>query len=299
MSIEEMYAELKRTVTADHLKDLTVQLIDAYKARNTRTLERYAQHAFGPQPSGERPANELFFRLIKHFHPDRLNSILRDVDEAFRRRDQERLQFFQNLMNVRKHVRPHRERVERPDVPEEYAFGREDFGYDTTAYSEGVFSDAEDDEEFYNERETEFDFISAVKAEHLGNLDIEITAADLQYLEGELILAGYELTDLDGLEQCVNITVLDLSDNRIDNIYEVQFLHHLQELFVAHNHITDIDILRELRSLEILDLSSNEVENISVLLDLEALKFVNLSGNPILDTATIRELERRSVVVLF
>jgi hypothetical protein len=299
--IQELHAEIKKRVTADHLKDLTVQLIDAYKARDLHVLKRYASHMFGPSET-ESGANELFFRLIKHFHPDRLAGILREVDEAYARGDEQKLLFFRNLMSLKKQHHVHRSRVEsarhsRSNAAEEYTYGREDFGYDTTAYNEGVFS--EDDEEFYKETEVDFDFLSAVKAEHLGNLDIEITAADLHYLEGELVLSGYELSDLDGLEQCINITVLDLSDNRIDNIYEVQFLHHLQELFLANNHVVDIDALRELHDLEIVDLSVNEIENASALLDLPGLRFVNLSGNPLADPGVIAELERRSVVVLY
>lgn len=299
--IQELHAEIKKKVTADHLKDLTVQLIDAYKSHNLHVLRRYASHLFGPA-DGDSGANELFFKLIKHFHPDRLAGILREVDEAYARGDEQKLLFFRNLMSARKQYHVHRPRPEsgrhsRSDATEEYTFGREDFGYDTTAYNEGVFS--EDEDEYYNEAEVDFDFLSAVKAEHLGNLDIEITAADLHYLEGELVLSGYELSDLDGLEQCVNVTVLDLSDNNIDNIYELQFLHHLQELFLAHNHIADIDALRELHDLEIVDLSLNEIENASALLELPSLRFVNLSGNPLADTDVIADLERRSVVVLY
>ncbi|WP_455383604.1 leucine-rich repeat domain-containing protein [Salinispira pacifica] len=306
MGIEELHAEIRSKVTAEHLKELTVSLIDAYKARNMRVLERYADQLFGP-PDGEREANELFLKLIKHLHPDRLNGILREVDDALARGDEQRLLFFGRIMSVRKQLsvrrgahesaRYSRDAQDRSDLREEYTFGREDFGYDTTAYNEGVFSEEED--EFYSEAEVDFDFLSAVKAEHLGNLDIEITAADLQYLEGELVLSGYELSDLDGLEKCVNLTVLDLSDNRIDNIYEVQFLRHLQELFLSNNHIVDIDVLRDLEDLEILDLSFNDIENASVLSDLPALRFVNLTGNPIGDRSPIEELERRSVVVLY
>lgn len=299
--IEELHAEIKKRVTSDHLKDLTVQLIDAYRAHNLHVLRRYASHMFGPAEE-DHGASELFFKLIKHFHPDRLAGILREVDEAYARGDKQQLLFFRNLMSVKKqhHVRrahPASGRHSGSNATEEYTYGREDFGYDTTAYNEGVFSG--DEEEFYNETEVDFDFLSAVKAEHLGNLDIELGPADLHYLEGELVLSGYDLSDLDGLEQCVNITVLDLSDNNIDNIYEVQFLQHLQELFLAHNHIVDIDALRELHDLEILDLSLNEIENASALLELSSLRFVNLSGNPLADTGVIADLERRSVVVLY
>mgnify|MGYP000045516872 CR=1 FL=1 len=144
----------------------------------------------------------------------------------------------------------------------------------------------------------EWDFIAALKSEYLGNLDYRLSPADFVALEGELVLAGYGLEETEGLQYCRNISRLDLSDNRITNLYDLQELLHLEELLLSHNRIEELEYLKELRNLEILDLSFNEIEDISVLLKLDNLKFVDLRGNPMRQSGLIKELQRRGVVVV-
>jgi hypothetical protein len=297
MNAEDLYRTITNNLNGDYLKDLSVQIIDAYRSKNYRVLSAYGRHIMPELTQDKTPPNRLFFMLIKHFHPDRLEAIRRAVDEAYRSGDEKTLGFYANVSRARTEVRPQR-RVEHEKRDETYGYGAEDFGFD---FDPGYRQPEEDvdPEDIFDEREEEFDFLSALKAEHLGNLDMEITPADLAYLEGELVLAGYELQELDGLEYCVNITSLDLSDNEITNIYEVQALVHLREIFLANNHVSDLSPLGELAELEILDVSFNDVDDLSPLLSLGNLKFVNLQGNPLEETETIHRLEERSVVVIY
>ena len=294
MSIESLYEKIKRNLSAEYLKELSIRIIDAYRSRNLKTLTAYALHVMPESVDEHTPPNRVFLRLIGHFHPDRLAAIRKEVADAYASGDKKVLAFYAKLAEAKDVVESsHHASREPVDLREEYDYGTEDFGYDIgDQYEEEVESD-------YEEAETEFDFIRAVKAEHLGNLDVELTPADLSYLEGELVLAGYELSDLDGLEYCTNLTSLDLSKNQIDNIYEVQFLTHLHELFLARNHISSLTPLADLAELEILDLADNDIEDPSPLLSMAGLRFVNLQGNPLEETETLRLLEERSIAVIF
>ena len=110
---------------------------------------------------------------------------------------------------------------------------------------------------------------------------------------------AYGMEDTDGLQYCRNINRLNLSHNRISNLYDLQDLVYLNELLLSDNRIEEIEYLAGLENLEILDLSFNEVEDIKPLLSLDRLQFADLRGNPLRSRTTMRKLTQRGVVVLY
>lgn len=72
---------------------------------------------------------------------------------------------------------------------------------------------------------------------------------------------------LEGLENCVNVIELDLSNNAIDSINELANLQNLVELDLSNNNITRIDELAGLFLLRFLDLSgeNNDIRDFSPL----------------------------------
>jgi Leucine-rich repeat (LRR) protein len=70
--------------------------------------------------------------------------------------------------------------------------------------------------------------------------------------------------------------MLNLSDNRIENIDALEYLNNLCELNLANNHIRDI----------------------SPLFSLENLNFVDLTGNPV-PTSSIKKLKEKISNVIF
>ena len=142
-------------------------------------------------------------------------------------------------------------------------------------------------------------FVEAVNGLLFGNLDFKVDGNDLAGLEGELDLSDFEIADLDGVEYCVNITVLNLSGNNLRRIGPLALLRRLASLFLADNAIENIDCLCELSSLRELDISFNRIEDISVLETLEGLVYVNILGNPLADTRTVERLMKRGVIVIY
>jgi hypothetical protein len=273
-------------------KEISLKIISAYKSKNFGMLRRMAARLLGSPAIENAKGNKLFFTLIKYFHPDRFISIMKDIDLSFANNDIAKLQFYKNLFTSG---------IDSKDSGKrDFAFEtEEEYGYDIVDMEEDMFdffgNEAND---ALSETDEDFDFYSAVKSALYGNLDFQVEQEDLEFLAGELNLADYNLEDLDGLEYCVRITSLDLSNNRISNLYEIESLEDLRELYLADNFINDIDYLKGLANLEILDLSGNDIEDVSALLGLEHLQFVDLRNNPISNFDAVDALKARSVVVI-
>ncbi|MDY7029901.1 MAG: hypothetical protein SVR04_16540 [Spirochaetota bacterium] len=302
--IDALYTEIKKKLSEIRLKELAAVVLDVYKAGNLSKMRMYADALFQSESHGDAPLNKIFVKMIKTIHPDRFAAHLNTVERAYVQQDREVLSFYQTMLKMETAVRRNYEQRFAYDFTEEYRYGEEDFGYDTWEYSEhGGDVDKEEESagksgEGPEDREYEFDFIRAVKAEYLGNLNYTLNPADLAALEGELNVAGYGIADTEGLQFCRNITRLDLSCNRIANLYDIQGLIYLSELLISDNQIEQIEYLRGLENLEIIDLSFNEIENIDVLLALDRLQFADLRGNPLQSIETLRELTRRGVVII-
>ena len=79
---EAIYRYLKVNLTAESLKELSLKLIEAYKAKNVLRLKLFAESILLDAPRDDEGESRLFLRLIKFFHPDRLNFFLKDIDES-------------------------------------------------------------------------------------------------------------------------------------------------------------------------------------------------------------------------
>ncbi|MEJ2544564.1 MAG: leucine-rich repeat domain-containing protein, partial [Calditrichaceae bacterium] len=142
------------------------------------------------------------------------------------------------------------------------------------------------------------DFFTLLKIQEFGHTDTHIPVSELQNLDGKIELTGVQMDDLSGIEYCVNIQVVDFSDNHLTEITKLGYLNDLRELDLSQNNIDDISALSGLLQLESLDLAFNNIDNISKLFDLPALKYLNLIGNPV-PIHQIEEIKKRSCMVVF
>ncbi|WP_461568075.1 leucine-rich repeat domain-containing protein [Thermincola ferriacetica] len=86
-------------------------------------------------------------------------------------------------------------------------------------------------------------------------------------LEGitDLDASAAGITNLDGIENLVNLKRLDLSNNNISDIEPLKDLANLTSLNLSNNNITAIDDLSNLTNLNELNLSDNEIVSLSPL----------------------------------
>lgn len=296
--IEDLYRELAGKITRERLKELSVDIIDRYKRKDVDGLRGYA--ALLRMGEGAPEAGRLFAAIIQRYHPDKIAIIRREIESM--RADGNVAGLVEMREVYLSEIRPARvDHGEDFEYEEEFSFEGDDFGYtEKSEFDEeeqGVHEYGEDRDEA--ESSGGYGFVEAVNGLLFGNLDFSVDDNDLAGLEGELDLSDFEITDLEGVEYCVNVTVLNLSGNLIRRIGPLALLRRLTSLFLADNAIENIDCLVELPGLRELDISFNRIEDISVLEGMETLVYVNVLGNPLADMDTVERLMKRGVIVIY
>ncbi|MBN2039713.1 MAG: leucine-rich repeat domain-containing protein [Spirochaetes bacterium] len=296
--IYDLYHELKEKITGEKLKDISVDIINRFKNKESHFLTQFAK-MLGID-SSKSNINRLFAQIIQLYHPDKLVKILNEVESHYKDNNYEEMLRLKNIYIIDLKDVPTAAAYSAP-VYEEQVYADEDFGY-----SEYNFSDFEDLYEFEEDAAVkddmafqEYSFFEAVNNLYFGNLNLNLSVSDLNNLDGELDLSDFELTDLKGIENCVNISSLNLSANNLVKIHFLSALTKLNNLYLSENSIEDISALASLSELKELDISFNEIDDISVLLELTNLKYVNLINNPVADKSVIKRLLEKGVIVIY
>lgn len=306
--IDSLHEELKTRLDRERLTAISADIIARYRDRDIAALAWYA--ALLDIPFNEKNLNRLFAGIIQRYHPDKLARLREEMEARHREADEE------GLIKMKRaylfagwpgDAAP----SPRRGADEDFRYEEDDYDYEEEyVYDEESAVDDEfkdDEDEGFDEEEAmavgrqdgEFGFIEAINKYIFGNLDLTVDTHDMKILEGELNLSDYEITDLKGIELCVNVTSINLSGNSIYKITPLASLANLERLYMAENCVDNIDSLAHCRSLRELDVSFNDIEDIAALLKLPKLEYVNLIGNPVEDTGVIEELRRRNVLVLY
>jgi len=288
--INTLYRKLKKTVSEDRLGEISSEIIQAYKFKNYPLLERYAS-CLGLE-SGSIQKNRLFSRLIQTYHPDKCNAINSEIDRFFRDNDVDSLKRYERAFTF--------ERMQKTvsvEYHEDYDIDSEDFSQFGMDIVDEEYLSCDEDED--PERIVEIDVYEALQRELCGDMKYTLSPSDLHSLDGELDLSDYGIMHLDGIENLMNITSLNLSGNMIEDIRPVAVLRGLESLYLAENRISDIDTLCALNGLREIDLSFNDIEKVDVLLNLDNLKYVNLTGNRLKNLAATDALRKKNVIVIY
>ncbi|NLV68924.1 MAG: hypothetical protein GXY14_14740 [Spirochaetes bacterium] len=293
-----LYTELCGKITSDRLKDISIEIISRYRKKDHRYLAAMAE-SIGISSSGA-DMSSLFAGMIQLYHPDRLLKITSDIEESYSTGDTDALIRLKSI-----YLADFSNKKSIPDYDldfeSEYFYDEDDSSFSEFDEEETEMDDDFEDSEYSDELEDEeeYGFIEAVNDLYIGNMEYELSASDLQNLDGELDLSGFDIDDLAGAEHCVNITVMNLSGNRIIRLHHLAGLVKLESLYLSENSIDDISSLAELKGLRELDLSFNQIEDISVLADLPSLQYVNLVDNPVKNIQVMDLLAARGVIVIY
>jgi PKD repeat protein len=116
-----------------------------------------------------------------------------------------------------------------------------------------------------------------------------ITASDLAGAT-EFVFRNLEITNLTGLEYCVNLHALWLDTNNLSDISPLSGLTNLRVLWLSATNISDISPLSGLTNLTQLNLNNNNLSDISPLAGLTNLADLWLSNNNIGDISPLAGL---------
>jgi Leucine-rich repeat (LRR) protein len=117
---------------------------------------------------------------------------------------------------------------------------------------------------------------------------VSILQSDLEGLT-RLDAQGRGISDLTGLEYCVNLEWLGLALNNISEISALASLTNLMSLGLEVNNVSDISPLASLINLSGLHLTSNNISDISALAGLTNLYNLSLRDNNISDISPLVE----------
>jgi hypothetical protein len=298
MSIDELYRELVEAYSDENLNRITRNLILLYKRKDYGTIREIANKISKYMPVEEDKDAKCFSSLIMLYHPDKGVQFRKTIRELYERNDYEDLYRHSHILTI-----------QGTDIPAFSTAIDEDVDYQPeyawdVAESKG-FS-YPDQEEDGDTQETftygpdpaayERSFYNLIKIREYGDVSVEFPAYYLEDFE-EFELAGNGLESLDGVEHCLHVRILDVSNNELSDLSNLWDLAGLEELYLANNQIGYIDALNNLVNLKILDLSGNRINDLSPILDLEHLEFVNITGNPV-PPAQINMLRDNGVIVI-
>ncbi len=125
---------------------------------------------------------------------------------------------------------------------------------------------------------------TAIKTALGKQLDKEIVDDELANLT-VLLASDSGITDISGIEHCVNLIELDLSNNQISDIYPLSTLTNLMVLNLNMNRIINISAISNLTNLRWLNIQDNDIGDIWPLVSNTGLgegDRVFLAGNEIL-----------------
>ena len=120
----------------------------------------------------------------------------------------------------------------------------------------------------------------------LGKPSGELLDTDLARL-GSLHAGGRGITNLEGLQYCVNLKRLWLYSNKIVNIQPLARLTKLWRLDLSGNQIVSVTALAGLKELAVLDLGNNQIADLYPLTNLLQLMALNLQNNQVYDLAPL------------
>ncbi|CEP46126.1 ChW repeat-containing protein [[Clostridium] sordellii] len=118
----------------------------------------------------------------------------------------------------------------------------------------------------------------------------DITKQQLESIKS-LISENSKITSIEGIENCTNLTILNLNGNNIQDISYLKNLNKLETLRLNKNNISDLNPLKNLINLKNLDLGINKISNIEPLSSLVNLNILELGLNKISDIRPLSNLK--------
>lgn len=101
-----------------------------------------------------------------------------------------------------------------------------------------------------------------------------------------------EIKNLTGLEHCINLAEVKLSDNGLEDLQPLAGLKNIQSLTLSRNQIKQLGALSELVKLQYLEAEGNQIESLQGLQGLVNMRALYLAGNRIVDLAPLSEMKK-------
>ena len=224
------------------------------------------------------------------YHPDKGEATRKTIQQFYEKNDYENLVSYSHIF-----IMADIDNIKVSSIDKNIDY-KPEYVWDTENRDDFSYTDSDDDAETFAQADDERSFYNMIKIREYGRTNIEFPSYYLEDFE-EFEMASCGLESLDGVEHCIHIKILDVSNNSLSDLSNLWDLKNLEELYIAHNQIGYIDDVSNLIKLRVLDISENQIDDISPLFELEYLEFVNLMGNPV-PHAQIKALQKKGIIVM-
>jgi hypothetical protein len=295
MKVRALYEKLLEAWSNQNLNKITVTLINLYKSHQYGTLRQIASMISETIDFTVDSEARYFPKLMMLYHPDRGDYHRNEISRLADANDYDGLLTYSHilLLNRIDEISVTLASYEDIDYSPVYEWDLQSDGF-TIVNEQSAY--VHEKTATRNQTHRHLNFYDAVKIRMYGKTSIEFPTWYLEN-EEEIELSGSDINDLEGIQYCIHVKVLDLSGNLIHDISPLWPLSLLEEVNLADNRLEDIDVLSHLSNLRIVDLSNNAIKDISPLMELGRLEYVDLSGTKV-PARQIAELEESGVTVV-
>jgi Leucine-rich repeat (LRR) protein len=277
----------------ENLNLITGKLILLYKRKSFAKIREIANRISKYIPIEEEKDARCFSRLIILYHPDKGEQFRKEIQQHFAKNDYGNLANYSHIFLMADIDNITVSTIDKNiDYRPEYVWDSDTCdGFDVVDTNEDI-----EPEEEYAQSDIERSFYNMIKIREYGRINVEFPPYYLEDFE-EFEMAYCGLESLDGVEYCIHVKILDVSNNALSDLSCLWDLENLEELYLANNQIGYVDDLSNLINLRVLDISYNQIDDVSTLFELPQLEFVNLMGNPV-PHAQITKLQKKGIIVM-
>lgn len=296
MTLNELHSRLIEAYSPDNLNRIALTLISFYKNQQYSTLKKIADHISDSISIEIDENGKGFSKFMMLYHPDRAIFHIKAIDQLFAENNYDGLLEYSHILLLThiEEVAASLENYEEIDYSPVY-----EWDFNTEGFTIIHDNDSENSSPEHSAKENTstrfYNFYDAVKVRMFDSTDKEYPSYYLEDID-EFELASSDINDLEGIEFCKHVKILDLSDNHIFDITPLFGLNLLEELNLSDNDITDIDTLSNLENLKAIHLANNNIDDISPIMNLPRIEYADLRGTKVSENQ-IEELKQLGVIV--
>lgn len=108
----------------------------------------------------------------------------------------------------------------------------------------------------------------------------------------QVVAIGKGIKSLEGLQHCLSLRLIRLTDNEIKDLQPIAELKLLQSIDLAGNKIEDITPLKELERVQLLELSGNQIKQLDAVTKMTNMRSLWVADNQIESLAPLSGLKK-------
>lgn len=229
MTIKELHSELIEAYSVNNLNSISLTLINLFKDKNFIALQRVTDMIRDYTDITMSDKGKGFPSLMMLYHPDRAVYHITEINRLAAENNYDGLMKYSHILRLEKigEITAPSGSFEDIDYTPVYDWDMSDL------YDEGfrIFDVNEPEEKITIEsmKESGCSFYDALKIREFGDPEANYPLYYLEEIE-DFEMSSYGINDLYGIELCVGARTMNLSNNKISDLFPIVDLKDLEEL---------------------------------------------------------------------